>query len=89
MAGTEPYVTVYHSARSYYQARRPEWTKAHIDVAARRKMVKMFLSHLWVEWRRAAGLPVREPYVAEKLGHTGIIAPPQGGDHAPDPDAQA
>jgi hypothetical protein len=44
--------------------------KGHIDAMAKRKAVKMFLSHLWEKWRELEGLPVRQPYVIEKLGHT-------------------
>lgn len=44
--------------------------KGHIDAMAKRKAVKMFLSHLWEKWRELEGLPVRQPYAIEKLGHT-------------------
>jgi hypothetical protein len=44
--------------------------KGHIDAMAKRKAVKMFLSHLWEKWREIEGLPVRQPYVIEKMGHT-------------------
>jgi len=44
--------------------------KAHRDRAAQRYMVKMFLRDLYVQWRTIAGLPVREPYQQEYLGHT-------------------
>lgn len=42
---------------------------AHIDRAAQRYMIKMFLKDLYVQWRTIEGLPVREPYQAEYLGH--------------------
>ena len=42
----------------------------HIDAMARRYSVKMFVSHLWQRWRELEGLPVREPYALEHLGHT-------------------
>lgn len=47
----------------------------HIDMMAMRKMIKLFLSHLWLEWRRAEGLPVSEPYVIAHGGHSGLIKP--------------
>lgn len=50
---------------------------AHIYQMARRKMVKIFLSHLWVEWRKLEGLPVTMPYVIDILGHSDYIPPPQ------------
>lgn len=49
--------------------------KGHIHNAAMRKMIKVFLQHLWQKWREAEGLPTREIYVKEKLGHTGIVMP--------------
>lgn len=41
----------------------------HQNRAAMRYMVKMFLSDLYREWRQIEGLPVREPYQVEYLGH--------------------
>lgn len=67
-----PYRKEYDEAKEYYQANRPDWTAGHIDMAARRKMVKLFLSHLWTEWRTIRGLPVREPYAMQVLGHDGV-----------------
>jgi len=55
-----------------------QYTPGHIDSMARRKMVKMFLQHLWVRWRTLEGLPTGEPYAQAILGHTGIIPPPGG-----------
>jgi hypothetical protein len=51
------------------------WTLGHQHLAAMRKMTKLFLSHLWITWREAEGLSVRDPYVQEKLGHTTILGP--------------
>jgi hypothetical protein len=51
------------------------WSDGHVDNAARRKMVKLFLSHLWLVWRKAEGLPIREPYAHEYLGHTSLSDP--------------
>lgn len=44
-------------------------SKGHRDRAAKRYMVKMFLKDLYVAWRTIEGLPVREPYQVEYLGH--------------------
>lgn len=41
----------------------------HRDRAARRYMIKMFLKDLYQIWRGLEGLPVREPYQEEYLGH--------------------
>lgn len=50
-------------------------SEGHLHNMALRKMIKLFLAHLWMVWREAEGLPVSEPYVQEKLGHTHIIGP--------------
>jgi hypothetical protein len=48
----------------------------HIERRARRKVAKVFLSCLWVAWRKIKGLPVSEPYAFDRLeGHTSIITP--------------
>ena len=46
-----------------------EVTKGHRDQAAKRYMIKMFLKDLYVAWRTIEGLPVREPYQEQYLGH--------------------
>lgn len=51
-------------------------SRGHAHNRAKRKMVKVFLSHLWEVWRRMEGLPVREPYAIEYLGHTTYTEPP-------------
>lgn len=50
-------------------------SEGHIHNRALRRMIKLFLSHLWHVWREAEGLPTRPPYVFEHLGHTHIIDP--------------
>jgi len=47
----------------------------HLDAMALRKMVKLFLSCLWLVWREAEGLPIRDPYIIDKQGHTSVISP--------------
>lgn len=47
----------------------------HVNNMALRKMIKLFLSHLWLVWRKAEGLPVTEPYAIRFKGHTDFIAP--------------
>lgn len=41
----------------------------HQHKAAIRYMIKMFLKDLYVAWRTIEGLPVREPYQEQYLGH--------------------
>jgi len=50
---------------------RTSYTPAHIDLMARRKIAKLFLSRLWLVWREAEGLPVTEPYAMAIMGHAG------------------
>ena len=79
------YAPLYFTQKVYYRKKFPypidtgkkskkgkpiiDFTDGHIHYMARRYMVKRFLSHLWVEWRKLEGLDVREPYAVEKLGH--------------------
>lgn len=85
-----PYLEIYASAKEFYQLHRgipyeyrgvpmqPAWTKGHIDYAARRKMVKVFLSHLYAKWRAAEGLPVSLPFVNERTrDHRDGYLPPE------------
>ena len=51
--------------------------KGHQDSRAMRKMIKIFLSHLWIKWREIEGLVVRKPYVNDVLNHKDFIAPPE------------
>ncbi len=69
LKSNSPYRRVYDDARVYYEANRPDWTKSHQHLASMRKMIKVFLSHLWERWRMLEGLPVRPLYVQERLGH--------------------
>lgn len=51
--------------------RTVKWRDAYPDhrhKAAIRKMIKRFLTDLYVAWRTLEGLPVREPYEKEYLG---------------------
>lgn len=81
MLRIEPYNGIYEEAKVYYVTHRPTWDKGRQDLAARRKMVKVFLSHLWKAWREAEGLPVGEPYILAKgkddqgIPHTHYIPP--------------
>jgi len=47
----------------------------HINRMAMRKMVKIFLQHLWVQWRTLENLPVSDPYVIARMGHSDYIKP--------------
>ena len=47
----------------------------HLDNMAKRRMIQLFSDHLNVVWRQSLGLPVRDPYPVEHLGHSTIIRP--------------
>lgn len=46
-----------------------ERSKLHNFNRAKRKTVKLFLSHLYVKWRELEGLPVSDPYCEAHLDH--------------------
>ena len=73
-----PYRKEYDGAIAYYQANR-DWTKGHIHLAALRKVIKLFLSHLWLQWRTLEGLPITDPYVFDKLNHVHMKKPEEYG----------
>ena len=87
---TPIYVDIYYSEKERIRRDCPEpipnpdensrWptinTDSHVHRKARRKMVKIFLSHLWLIWRDLEGLPVSKPYAEQILGHSNIIPPP-------------
>jgi len=52
-------------------------SEGHIHNMALRKMSKLFLSCLWLEWRKAEGLPITKPYAIDKLKHDSYISPEQ------------
>jgi hypothetical protein len=62
------------------------YCNAHMHMRAKRKAGKLFLSHLWVNWRKMDGLTVTDPYVQDVLGHTHIIPPPDLPDEDDSPD---
>ena len=50
-------------------------SEGHVMNMALRKMIKLFLSHLWVVWREIENLPISKPYAQEKLGHDSYMNP--------------
>lgn len=50
-------------------------SQAHVHRRAIRKMIKVFVAHLFEELRKAEGLEAGKPYVIEKMGHPHYIAP--------------
>lgn len=75
MRSNSPYRKVYDDAKTFYTAARPDWTLGHRHMASLRKMIKVFLAHLWLVWRTMENLPVRGLYVHEKLMHEHMYRP--------------
>ncbi|HEX6059016.1 MAG TPA: hypothetical protein VFZ11_08375 [Gemmatimonadaceae bacterium] len=44
------------------QLERPDWPARRRQLTAQRKTVKLFLTHLWLVWRGALGLPLTRPH---------------------------
>lgn len=78
LKSNSPYRRIYDEARADYESSRPNWTKAHQHMGAMRKMIKVWLSHLWLVWREMEELPVTPPYIAADPRHT-IITPDEMG----------
>jgi hypothetical protein len=57
------------SAEPMLPPEQPEWTLGRIHAMARRRMVKLFLSHLWSVWREIEGLECKGAFVVDRLGH--------------------
>lgn len=73
-----PYRDIYDRAKEKYE-HDPDLNKMHIHRRAARKMVKLWLSHLWQVWRELEGLSVESAYVHQHMQHTTIITPEQMG----------
>ena len=56
------YRTHYDAERERLATERAGWTAKRSHLAALRKMEKVFLRDLWLEWRKAVNLPVVRPY---------------------------
>lgn len=81
---TPVYVELYYEEKERQRKLHPEKIKVngkwryndgHLHNRAKRKVAKIFLQHLWLEWRTFEGLTVSTPYVEGILGHTNIIPP--------------
>lgn len=81
LKSNSPYRVIYDLAKEQYLQRgltqkvnneKMTWNKAHADMAAQRKMLKVFLCHFWLTWRIIENLPVTNLYVHDRLGHRDI-----------------
>lgn len=76
------YVDLYYEEKTRQRRLHPEKVKVngkwkfndgHLHNRAIRKTAKIFLQHVWVNWRKAEGLPVSEPYVMTLPGHSHLV----------------
>jgi len=81
---TPLYVDIYYDEKTRQRTLYPEKIKVngkwkyndgHLHNRAIRKMMKIFLQHLWLKWREYEGLPVSMPYAHDIGGHTKYIPP--------------
>ncbi len=79
LRSNSPYRRIYDSAREEYASKHPDWTPAHQHNAAMRKMIKVWLAHLWQVWREMEGLPVTQPWIADESPHHRIMTPEEFG----------
>jgi len=63
------YEQFYRDCRAKLEIERPHWAPIGKHHTALRKTEKLFLSHLWLIWREAEGLPITQPYSHTVLGH--------------------
>ena len=75
---TEPYARIYREAKERYSSRPDlkDVSKGRIHLMSMRKMIQVFLSHLWLLWRWKLGLSIRPPYPLEYLAHADFIPIP-------------
>lgn len=58
-----PYRKIYDEAKAKYVETKPDWTLLHCANAAKRKMVKVFLCHLYMKWCELEGKDPGQAYV--------------------------
>ena len=71
------YGKMYDKFKEECKQKHPDWNKLHIHNWARRKMVKLFLSHAWEMWWRMIENkePPTKPYAHEQLKHQDYYEP--------------
>lgn len=67
----------YDENKEFYNRKDPHLSDGHRDARARRKTVKLFLSHLYEMWYQVKGLEPPKTYAEEHLGHVHHIPPPE------------
>jgi len=70
-----PYERFYRRQKQTAEEEKPGWTDGRKDAKAKRKTIKLFLSHLWQVWREAEGMDTPDPWAQAHDGHTQKIEP--------------
>lgn len=78
LSSHSPYAEIYYAERERRLAQEGI-TLIHARNMAVGKTAKVMLCHLWITWRTLEGLPTREPYAIEKLGHSHYMTPQEFG----------
>lgn len=73
----EKYREVYDRAREKYSSK--DWPVRRKHLAAKRIMVKVFLSHYWIVARKMKGLKISKPYANDVLGLAHYYSPKEFG----------
>jgi len=68
------YRKLYTKIKKSEKRKHRDYSDGHIDNATMRKVVKIFLVHLWQTWSRQLGLETSEPYAKQLLGHSTVEA---------------
>jgi len=71
------YGKMYDRFKQECHQKHPDWSKAHVHAWAKRKVVKLFLSHAWKMWWRImeGREPPTKPYAHEHLKHYDYYEP--------------
>jgi hypothetical protein len=78
MRAKGPYYEFYSRTRERLE-QRGDLTKLGVHQGALRRMIKLFLAHMWTVARVEHGLPIRPPYALEYLQHQDYIPPEEYG----------
>lgn len=75
LRNNSPYALIYYKEKQ--EKRKNNWGEndQHRHLHALRKMEKIYLTHLWREWRKTEGLSIRDPYVIEHTEHNDYYEP--------------
>lgn len=69
LKANSPWRKFYDDYKHRLQSAGKGMSDGHRNNMAIRYMVKMLLQEFWIQWRTLEGLPVREPYQEQYLGH--------------------